>query len=197
VSGVTDETRVTDTPRTFLRKVSRGDESEFIALMRESQQLHEPWISPPTNAVLFKYYMQRVAQDDHEGFAICRHTDERIVGVINVNNIVRGSFQSGSLGYYVGAEFHGKGYMQEGLEQLITYTFRTMGLHRLEANIQPDNVRSQQLVARCGFIKEGYSKDFLYINGAWRDHERWCRVDRRSGLRSKAIASDDPAQRTT
>lgn len=172
--------------RAFIRRVTRHDETEFIALMRESQELHEPWISPPTNPVLFKYYLNRIGKDDHEGFAICRSEDEKIVGVINVNSIVRGSFQSASLGYYVGADFQGQGYMQEGLEALITYAFNTMGLHRLEANIQPENRRSQALVERCGFVKEGYSKDFLYINGAWRDHERWCIVHGREGLRAQS-----------
>ncbi len=170
--------------RTYIRKVARQDEREFTRLMRESQTLHEPWISPPTNSVLFKHYLQRINQDDHEGLAICRHEDDRIVGVVNINNIVRGSFLSASLGYYVGAQFHGQGYMAEGLAQVIEYATQTMGLHRLEANIQPDNVRSQRLVERCGFTREGYSENFLFINGAWRDHERWCYVDKRSSLRT-------------
>lgn len=174
---------VSNDKRVYLRRVTRNDEAEFVQLMRDSQSLHEPWISPPTNAMLFKYYLQRIDRDDHEGFVICRLTDDCIVGAINVNNIVRGSFLSASLGYYVGAKFHGEGYMAEGLQQLIHYAFNTMGIHRLEANIQPDNDRSKQLVTRCGFIKEGFSEAFLYINGAWRDHERWCRIDTRDGLR--------------
>lgn len=172
--------------RVYIRRVTRQDEQEFTRLMRDSQNLHEPWISPPTNPVLFKYYLQRIDREDHEGFVICRQHDDRIVGAININNIVRGSFQSASLGYYVGAEYQGEGYMQEGLELLLNYAFNTMGLHRLEANIQPENLRSQKLVERCGFVKEGYSAAFLYINGAWRDHERWCCVHNRRGLRVQA-----------
>ncbi len=170
----------------YIRKVRAADEKEFLALMKGSRDLHEPWISPPTNAVLFKYYLARLAKEDHEGFAICRESDDAIVGVINLNNIVRGSFQSASLGYYVGATFHGQGYMQKGLQLLVNYAFLTLGLHRLEANIQPENHRSQKLVERCGFVREGYSKDFLYINGAWRDHERWCLVHSRATLRAQA-----------
>ena len=172
--------------RVHIRRVVRKDEAEFVHLMRTSQALHEPWISPPTNPVLFKYYLQRIDREDHEGFVICRNTDDQIVGAININNIVRGSFLSASLGYYVGAEYQGTGYMQEGLELLLNYAFSTMGLHRLEANIQPENLRSQKLVERCGFIKEGFSPGFLFINGAWRDHERWCCVHQRHGLRSRA-----------
>jgi len=175
---------VTNADRIYLRAVGPADESEFISLMRESESLHEPWISPPTTSVLFKYYLQRLAEEDHEGFAICRQEDDKIVGIININNVIRGSFLSASLGYYVGKHFHGRGYMQEGLTQVVSYAFGKMGLHRLEANIQPDNIRSTQLVARCGFKKEGYSKNFLFIDGAWRDHERWCKVSPRSEMRN-------------
>lgn len=175
-----------DKPRVSIRRVQRDDEQEFVHLMRGSISLHEPWITPPTNPVLFKYYLQRVSREDHAGFVITRNEDNRLVGVININNIVRGSFQSASLGYYVGAQFQGEGYMQEGLQQLVAYAFNTMGLHRLEANIQPENTRSANLVARCGFVKEGYSEAFLFINGAWRDHERWCCIARRPGLRATA-----------
>jgi [ribosomal protein S5]-alanine N-acetyltransferase len=176
---------VTEVNRVYIRRVSKNDEQEFVRLMQRSQALHDPWISPPTTSVLFKYYLQRVNKDDHEGFVLCRETDKRIVGAININHIVRGSFLSGSLGYYIGVDFQGQGYMQEGLKLLIEYAFNTMGLHRLEANIQPENLRSQRLVQRCGFIKEGFSKDFLFINGTWRDHERWCCIDPRRTLRTQ------------
>ena len=173
----------TEAARVYIRRVTRHDEREFIALMRESIDLHEPWISPPTNAALFRAYLRRVNREDHEGFVSCLRASDEIIGAININNIVRGSFQSASLGYYVGARHQGMGYMSEGLNLLLRFACQTLGLHRLEANIQPDNARSQQLVERCGFVKEGISKDFLFINGAWRDHIRWCYVDPRQTLR--------------
>jgi ribosomal-protein-alanine N-acetyltransferase len=151
--------------------------------MRDSQSLHQPWIQSPSSSGLFKLYMQRIRREDHEGFAICRWSDENIVGLINVNHIVRGTFQSASLGYYVGASYEGQGYMGQGLLQLIGFAFSTLGLHRLEANIQPENTRSRTLVENCGFTFEGLSKAFLYINGSWRDHERWCIVDARRSLK--------------
>ncbi len=164
----------------YIRPVKTADEDEFLALMNVSRELHHPWINPPTSPALFHYYMKRLARDDHNGFAICDRKGDHIVGVININNIVRGSFLSASLGYYVGAPYLGHGYMQQGLTLLVHHAFAKMGLHRLEANIQPDNTRSINLVQRCGFTKEGVSPAFLYIDGAWRDHERWCAVhDRR------------------
>ncbi|MEM7001377.1 MAG: GNAT family protein [Pseudomonadota bacterium] len=174
-------------PRIYLRKINAQDEQTFTQLMRDSVELHEPWISPPTDNTTFRYYLQRINRQDHEGFAVCRKEDDAIVGAININNIVRGSFLSASLGYYVVAAYQGTGYMQEGLLQLIRHACSTMGLHRLEANIQPDNIRSQRLVERCGFVCEGLSRDFLYINGAWRDHQRWCYVDQRASLRAQRL----------
>ena len=114
------------------------------------------------------------------------------MGVINLNNVVRGSFLNASLGYYVGAPYLGNGYMSQGLELLKRYAFNTMNLHRLEANIQPNNTRSIALVQRAGFTLEGLSEKFLFINGKWRDHERWsCVADRVSMLPESALQATD------
>lgn len=170
------------TPRVVLRHVMRSDRNEFLALMRASADLHSPWISPPRNALGFDHYLARVQREDHEGLLICLRGSHRIAGTININNIVRGSFLSASLGYYVGADFAGQGYMYEGLQLALTYAREQLGLHRLEANIQPENHRSIALVKRCGFEFEGMSPDYLYINGAWRDHQRWTYRDQRQTL---------------
>ena len=168
--------------RVSLRHVLRSDRNEFLALMRASANLHDPWISPPRNALSFDHYLNRIQREDHEGLLICSKSSHRIIGTININNIVRGSFLSASLGYYVGAEFAGQGYMYEGLELAKNYACQELGLHRLEANIQPDNTRSLALVKRCGFNYEGISPAYLFINGEWRDHERWTYFDQRQTL---------------
>ncbi len=166
----------------YLRHVTAADEPEFLDLMRRSKSLHEPWISPPRTELSFKYYMDRVAREDHEGLLVCRKANNQIVGTINLNNIVYGSFLSASLGYYVGQGFAGKGYMTQGLNLIKDYAIMELGLHRLEANIQPHNLRSIALVKTSGFEFEGVSADFLFIDGRWRDHERWVYRDNRSSL---------------
>ena len=171
--------------RIYVRRVTTRDEIEFIDLMKKSISMHHPWITPPHNSSLFKAYINRIKKDDHEGFAICNKSDDAIVGVININNIIRGSFQSATLGYYVGRPYAGNGLMKEGLLAVLKLAFETFGLHRLEANIQPDNHNSIELVKRCGFVKEGLSSGFLFIDGSWQDHERWCAIDLRKELRKK------------
>jgi [ribosomal protein S5]-alanine N-acetyltransferase len=96
-----------------------------------------------------------------------------LVGVVNVMEIVWGSFQSAYLGYYLFQPFGGRGYMTEGLALVIRRAFGELGLHRLEANIQPDNERSVRLVKRLGFRCEGVSPRYLKVAGRWRDHLRW------------------------
>jgi len=104
---------------------------------------------------------------------VCERESNRIVGVINITNIVLGVFRSGYLGFYAFAGFERRGLMYEGLRTAVRYAFDKLKLHRLEANIQPGNAASIALVKSCGFSKEGYSPRYLKIAGRWRDHERW------------------------
>lgn len=169
--------------RVYFRQVSAKDRNELLALAASSRELHAPWIAPPTTPHMFKVYLRRTQRDDHDGYVVCRRDTEQIVGVINVNGIVMGSFLSASVGYYAAQAHAGKGYMREGLLRVKEHLFRHVGLHRIEANIQPANAASIALVKGCGFRREGLSPGFLFINGAWRDHERWAALDERSSLR--------------
>ena len=90
-----------------------------------------------------------------------------------MSHIFHGNFCSAYLGYYAGATFMGQGYMSEGLRLVLRHAFGALGLHRLEANIQPKNRASIHLVRRAGFRREGFSSRYLKVLGRWRDHERW------------------------
>lgn len=107
------------------------------------------------------------------GFVVRERPDGPIVGVVNLSEIVRGALQSAYLGYYGIAGFQGRGFMSEALSLVVTTAFSEIGLHRLEANIQPANARSRALARRLGFRQEGFSPRYLRIGGEWRDHERW------------------------
>ncbi|TMR96953.1 GNAT family N-acetyltransferase [Nonomuraea basaltis] len=158
-----------------LRRISRRDRTEFVTLNRESAELLSPWMPGKsiTTPEAFDAYVERFDGPAHEGFVICRLDTGAIAGRANINNIVRGTHQAGTLGYCAYASTTGRGYMTEGLRLLVQYAFGELRLHRLEANIQPANAPSLNLIKRVGFQREGYSPNFQFINGAWRDHERW------------------------
>jgi GrpB-like predicted nucleotidyltransferase (UPF0157 family)/RimJ/RimL family protein N-acetyltransferase len=148
------------------------DETEFLAAMQRSQSLHHPWIKSPETPQEFRDYFQRFQQPNQKNFLVCDQSNS-IVGVFNVSEIVRGLFQNAFLGFYGVADYAGKGYMSAGLKLVLEKVFKEMGLHRLEANIQPENTRSIQLVKKNGFRYEGFSPRYLKINGEWRGHEHW------------------------
>jgi len=112
-------------------------------------------------------------QPENRGVLVCERGTGALVGVINLSNIVLGPFRSAYLGYYAFSGFERRGLMREGLNAVVQHAFKSMKLHRLEANIQPGNAASLALVRSCGFSKEGYSPRYLKIGGRWRDHERW------------------------
>lgn len=158
--------------RVFLRRPVARDRGEFLERVRASRKLHRPWVYPPYDDAAFAAYLDRVRRTG-EASLVCLVDDGVIVGVVNVSNIVHASFQNATLGYYGFVPFQGQGYMSEGLTLVMRRAFGELGLHRLEANIQPGNERSIALVRRLGFRYEGYSRRMLKVGGRWRDHERW------------------------
>ncbi|MFG2342662.1 GNAT family N-acetyltransferase [Streptomyces phaeochromogenes] len=160
--------------RVGIRHYTHEDGAEFIARARESKALHQPWLFPPANAAAYTSYARRLIEDPTKaGFLVCERDGGGIAGFININNIVEGAFQCGALGYGAFAHAAGRGLMGEGLDLVVRYAFGGLGLHRLEINVQPDNAASIALARRCGFRLEGFSPEFLFIDGGWRDHERW------------------------
>ena len=113
------------------------------------------------------------AQDRCEKMLILDRATEALVGVVNLNEIVRGSFWSAYAGYWIVQRRCGAGLMTEALGLALRHGFETVGLHRVEANVQPGNAASLGLVRKLGFVREGYSERYLKIGGQWRDHERW------------------------
>jgi ribosomal-protein-alanine N-acetyltransferase len=145
----------------------------FLDAVRRSRALHRSWVSPPGTPKAFARYLKRASDETHRAFLVILRSTGDIVGVINVNEIIRGHFQSAFLGYYSFLPHAGQGLMREGLQLVLQYAFGALKLHRLEANIQPGNRPSIALAQKCGFIKEGLSRRYLKIRGRWADHERW------------------------
>lgn len=160
----------------MIRPVTAADEAAFIKAASASRNLHRPWVQPPCDAPAFQRYLDRFDGAAHHGFVV--EVGGELAGAIHLTNIIMGAFRSGYLGYYAFAGFEGRGLMTKGLNAVVTHAFRNLGLHRVEANIQPANAASIALVRRCGFQLEGYSPRYLKIGGRWCDHERWARLKR-------------------
>ncbi|MFB4300268.1 GNAT family N-acetyltransferase [Actinomadura sp. NTSP31] len=159
--------------RVTLRRLARRDEKEFLDLVSASTELHHPWMALPSTPEQYRAYVTRYAQPNEESVLICVRDSGAIAGVVNINSIIRGRFQSASIAYAAFAPTAGQGYMTEGLALVVRYAFEQLRLHRLEAQIQPENHASIKLARRAGFRHEGCSPELLYIDGAWRDHERF------------------------
>jgi [ribosomal protein S5]-alanine N-acetyltransferase len=158
--------------RIILRAPAPADEERFLAAMRASRKAHRPWLYPPLDADAYRAYLARLDERKY-GYLALRAEDEEIIGWLNVSEIVRGGLQSAFLGYGGVAAHAGQGYMTEAVRLVVRQAFGPLGLHRLEANIQPGNAASIALAKRCGFEKEGFSPRYLKVGGRWRDHERW------------------------
>jgi ribosomal-protein-alanine N-acetyltransferase len=159
--------------RVRLRPLVPDDQDELIAQARASTGLHHPWYTMPTTPEAFQAYLAKYSQPAAEGLLVRLRDGGALAGVITIDSIVRGRFQSATLSYAAFAPTAGRGYMSEGLALALRHAFCELRLHRLEANIQPANQASLRLVGRLGFRQEGYSPAMLFIDGAWRDHERW------------------------
>ena len=162
-----------------LRPLKPSDQSVFLAATRRSRRLHRPWVRPPTRPQEFAEFADpgprrvRLLLWGRERRRRGTPASEELLGYFALNEIVQGGFKNAYLGYW-GVEPHsGRGHMSGGMQLLLRYAFGRLRLHRVEANIQPENRPSLALARTAGFRKEGFSPRYLKVAGRWRDHERW------------------------
>jgi ribosomal-protein-alanine N-acetyltransferase len=168
-----------DTERLTIRLPETTDVPLVVAYYRENADFLRPF-SPVFDPELFDEasWHEQVAQRQREftygeslrAFMFLRQDSARIVGNINVTQVVRGAFQSGILGYNLAEWGQGKGLMTEAVLGVVGFAFGEWGLHRVAANYMPRNERSAAVLKRCGFRVEGLAPAYLMINGRWEDH---------------------------
>ncbi len=163
----------------YLRYPMPRDREEFIALRRASRAYLEHWEPRPPAGFdafgddQFEWMLKSRRRTDQERYFIATLEGRRLAGQISLSSITRGPLLSAYMGYWIGAAFAGRGYMTEAIGLTLRHAFDTLGLHRVEANIQPHNRPSRAVVQKNGFRLEGFSPRYLKINGKWADHERW------------------------
>lgn len=160
----------------FLRYPQAEDADEFIELNKRSRKLHRGLTYAPTDKESYISYVRSNEDEAVEKFFICENECGKIMGAINLSQIFRRGFQNAYLGYFMGADFAGRGFMSEAVALILRYAFKTLKLHRIEANVQPHNHASIAILRKNNFTKEGFSEKYLKIGNRWRDHERWAIV---------------------
>lgn len=159
-----------------LARVRRADAADLIAANQANRAYHLPWVDPFVDQAGFDGWFADAMTGAQVSLIGREMRGGRIVGVFNISQIFMRGFQSAYIGFYGMAGTGGRGLMTQALNQAVDYGFSEIGLHRIEANVQPGNTRSLGLVERAGFKREGSSPRYLRIGGVWCDHERWAKL---------------------
>jgi ribosomal-protein-alanine N-acetyltransferase len=160
------------------------DFTEWAALREVSRDFLTPWeptwpVDDLTRSAFrrrIRRYTEDLRTDQGYAFLIARNSDDTIVGGLTLANIRRGVAQAGSLGYWMGQPHIRRGYMTAAVSAVIPFAFSTLRLHRLEAACIPTNAGSIRLLEKTGFLREGYAREYLCINGTWQDHLLYARL---------------------
>lgn len=173
---------VIEGPRLVMRAPVMTDWQEWARLRAASRDYLEPWEPVwPADALTRAAFARRVRRysadwqtDVGYGFLIfLRGVNQgfgAMVGGLNLSNVRRGVAQMGTIGYWTGASFAGRGYMTEAVSMVCRHSFGELRLHRVEAACIPDNLASRRVLEKAGFREEGFAERYLRINGQWRDH---------------------------
>jgi ribosomal-protein-alanine N-acetyltransferase len=161
-----------------LRTPQVTDHAEWAALREHSREFLTPWeptwpaddLSRSAFRRRIRRYTEDLRTDQSYAFLIFRSTDGRLVGGLTLANVRRGVAQAGSLGYWMGLPYVRQGYMTSAVRAVIPFAFGTLRLHRLEAACIPTNTASIRLLENADFVREGYAREYLCINGIWQDH---------------------------
>jgi [ribosomal protein S5]-alanine N-acetyltransferase len=172
------------TPRLRLRAAAPELATAAAAFFVRNRAAHGRW-NPPPDDTLFTAAGQVVLLDTaaramaagslaswwlFDRDAPATHDASPALGRVQLTQIARGPFCSAMLGYAIDTEREGRGLMREALQAVLDDAFGRLGLHRVQANVRPENTRSLGLLARLGFEREGLAREYLFIDGAWRDH---------------------------
>lgn len=156
------------------------DAADMLAYYARNREYLTPW-EPQRHKDFYteswwQQHLDLSTQESARGYAhrmaiaLRDASGPNVMGILNISNITRGVFQAASIGYSIDQEYTGQGYMTEAIQGAVRYCFIELGLHRVMANYIPTNIGSARVLEKAGFEKEGFAKQYLHINGEWRDH---------------------------
>ncbi|MDX6199003.1 MAG: [ribosomal protein S5]-alanine N-acetyltransferase [Actinomycetota bacterium] len=169
--------------RVGLRPLRMRDAAAWSEVRTRNERWLSPWEGRPESQpatswaerhspVVFTAMLRNVRREARAGrtLPLAITYDGRLAGQLTASNVVRGAFDSASVGYWVDGALAGRGVLPTALAMLVDHCFQTAGLHRIEANIRPENTASRRVVEKLGFREEGLHLRYLFIDGGWRDH---------------------------
>ncbi|MBL4590285.1 MAG: GNAT family N-acetyltransferase [Alphaproteobacteria bacterium] len=167
------------TERLIIRAPNISHQKDWVDVRTQNKdrlQPYEPlwsenWSTAEGYRARLAYQNKEWREDRGYFFLLFRRDDQSLIGGMNVNNVIRGSAQFASLGYWIDEAHEGQGFMSEAMDSTLAFCFDILKLQRVHAAILPDNTRSQKLLERFHFIKEGMSPKFAEINGTREDHD--------------------------
>jgi ribosomal-protein-alanine N-acetyltransferase len=168
----------------ILRSPQMTDYPEWATLREASRDFLTPWeptwpaddLSRSAFRRRIRRYSEDIRTDQGYAFLVFRKSDNVLVGGLTLANIRRGVAQAGSLGYWMGLPYVRQGHMTAAVHAIIPFALERLRLHRLEAACIPTNAGSIRLLEKNGFVREGYAREYLCINGIWQDHLLFARL---------------------
>lgn len=160
-----------------VRPITVADEDVWHERRAANAEWLQPWeaTTPPggeARPATFRELVQRLHRGARAGttWPFVIEVDGRLAGQVTVSNVVRGSAQFASVGYWIGREFAGHGHVPVAVALVVDHAFTVGGLHRVEICVRPENANSIRVVEKLGLHEVGYAPRFLHIDGDWRDH---------------------------
>ena len=179
-----EDFEVVQGPTLTLRQPVAADYTEWAELRAASRAHLTPW--EPTWAqddlsrTMFRRRLRAYAKDVHNDasypYFIFENATGALIGGITLSNVRRGSAQTASLGYWMGANYAGRGHMRAAVGMILPMAFNALRLHRIEAAIMLSNFASMRVLEFTGFQREGLATAYLKINGRWEDHLLYARL---------------------
>jgi ribosomal-protein-alanine N-acetyltransferase len=157
----------------MIRPLVPADAEELAAVYRANREFLAPYEpTRPDDFYTAQGQRRRLEEADEDGlgwrWAIL--DGDEIAGRINLTDVIRGPLQLANVGYFVDRRRNGRGLASAAVADVVEFAFGEAGLHRLEAGTLPDNLTSQRVLEKNGFVRFGLARKLLLLGGEWRDH---------------------------
>lgn len=163
----------------YVRPFTKEDAAALLGLQQENRRFferfsyerNEDFYTLEAQQERIKSFQKDWQGDESYQFGILKKEDDKLIGTINLFQVLRGSLQSAFIGYFLDQQHNGKGYTTEAAQLVVQYAFVELNLHRIEAGVMPHNIGSIRVLEKAGFHKEGIAIKNVKINGKWEDHQ--------------------------